>query len=153
MLENDFRWTTKMALKIAILGFFTGVLAAMLGIGGGVILAPLLLQLKMEPRVQSFTSAFMAFFTATATVIQYIIFGALNYAYAGVSILFGLFGMIFGLCVILEWVKRKNRQSYIVIVLSGVVFVAAILIIYSGVIGAMHEDEKGVNIWETKSFC
>ena len=40
--ENDFKWD-KEVIRINILGVFVGLLSAMLGIGGGVIVAPVLL--------------------------------------------------------------------------------------------------------------
>ena len=41
--QNDFKWDKEMVIRINILGVFVGLLSAMLGIGGGVIVAPVLL--------------------------------------------------------------------------------------------------------------
>jgi len=48
-------------------------MAGLLGIGGGLILGPLLLQLNIHPMVSTATSNFLVLFTASSTSIQFII--------------------------------------------------------------------------------
>ncbi len=50
-LPNDFKWDAKTALIFNFIGFFVGILSAMLGIGGGILMGPLLLAFKVEPIV------------------------------------------------------------------------------------------------------
>ena len=53
--------------------FTSGCMAGLLGIGGGLILGPLLLQLNIHPMVSTATSNFLVLFTASSTSIQFII--------------------------------------------------------------------------------
>ena len=41
--KNDFEYNKDFILKINLLGVVVGILSAMLGIGGGIIVAPVLL--------------------------------------------------------------------------------------------------------------
>ena len=45
--ENDFKYDKDLIMRINILGVGVGILSAMLGIGGGIIVAPVLLSLGL----------------------------------------------------------------------------------------------------------
>jgi uncharacterized membrane protein YfcA len=47
--------------------------AGLLGIGGGTILGPLLLELGLHPIVSTSTSNFLVLFTSSSTSIQFIL--------------------------------------------------------------------------------
>ena len=55
-----------------------GVLAGLLGIGGGLVKGPLLLELGMRPQAAAATSGFMVLFTASSTTLQFLLAGALR---------------------------------------------------------------------------
>jgi hypothetical protein len=48
---NDIKWNYDIFFYYPIYGFFGGVMAALLGVGGGLILGPLLLELGIHPLV------------------------------------------------------------------------------------------------------
>ena len=48
---NDIKWNSDIFFYYPIYGFFSGVMAALLGVGGGLILVPLLLELGIHPLV------------------------------------------------------------------------------------------------------
>jgi len=49
------------------------MLAGLLGIGGGTILGPLLLEIGLHPVVSTATSNFLVLFTSSSTSIQFIL--------------------------------------------------------------------------------
>jgi len=49
----------------------SGILAGLLGIGGGLILGPLLLELGLHPIVSTATTNFLVLFTSSSTSIQF----------------------------------------------------------------------------------
>jgi len=151
--DEDLHWTVKYCVKIAVIGFFIGVAAGMLGIGAGIVTGPILLDLGIHPRVASYTSSFITLFAATATTIQYMIFGVLNYQYAGMAIIFGIVGAFIGIKCILNWVKRNRKEYVIVLTLAVVVLVACILIVYSGVNQTITKHRQGDNVWTVRSMC
>ena len=55
-----------------------GVLAGLLGIGGGLVKGPLPLELGMRPQAAAATSGFMVLFTASSTTLQFLLAGALR---------------------------------------------------------------------------
>jgi len=71
--DNDLKWNTKLFIKLPFYSFASGCMAGLLGIGGGLILGPLLLQLNIHPVVSTATSNFLVLFTSSSTSIQFII--------------------------------------------------------------------------------
>ena len=57
--------------------FGAGLGSGLLGIGGGMILGPLLLDLGVDPRVSAPVTHFMVLFTSSMTVIQFAVIGQL----------------------------------------------------------------------------
>lgn len=72
--KNDVVWSNTIFLKYPLYSFISGVMAGLLGIGGGLIIGPLLLELGLHPIVSTATSNFMVLFTSSSTSIQFIIF-------------------------------------------------------------------------------
>ena len=76
--KYDIIWNDKIFIIYPIYSFISGVMAGLLGIGGGLIIGPLLLELGMHPIVSTATSNFMVVFTSSSTSIQFIIFVCIN---------------------------------------------------------------------------
>jgi uncharacterized membrane protein YfcA len=70
--STDIKWAEGIFFKFPIYAFISGLMAGMLGIGGGLILGPLLLQLGLHPMVSTATSNFLVLFTSSSTSIQFI---------------------------------------------------------------------------------
>lgn len=71
--ETDIIWNNNIFFKFPLYSFISGVMAGLLGIGGGLILGPLLLELGLHPMVSTATSNFLVLFTSSSTSIQFIL--------------------------------------------------------------------------------
>ena len=49
--DGDIRWSEAGVKRYPMLTFFAGLLAGLVGIGGGMVLGPLLLEIGMIPQV------------------------------------------------------------------------------------------------------
>jgi len=72
-VKGDIQWTTGKLIKLMILGLTTGVLSSMLGLGGGVIFNPILLDFGVLPAVSSASGMFLTIFSSGTNTILYII--------------------------------------------------------------------------------
>ena len=70
-------WTRATTLAVPALGFGAGVAAGMLGIGGGMLIGPLLLELGVEPLSVAATGAFVVLVADTSVAAQYGVLGLL----------------------------------------------------------------------------
>ena len=71
-----------MIIRVNILGVLVGIVSAMLGIGGGVIVAPVFLQLGLEPSESSATTSFVTLFTSFTNLIKYMLIGSIIWDYS-----------------------------------------------------------------------
>ena len=78
VLPGDVRWTPRSAVSLACAAAAVGLVAGLLGLGGGELMAPLLLAVGLLPQVASATSACMVLFTAASDVAHYLVEGVLR---------------------------------------------------------------------------
>lgn len=71
--KQDVVWSDEIFWKYPMFALISGLMAGLLGIGGGLIIGPLLLDLGLHPIISTATSNFMVLFTASSTSIQFII--------------------------------------------------------------------------------
>lgn len=69
-VKGDVVWTKEAAVKYPALCTAAGVAAGLLGIGGGMVKGPLLLEMGLHPQVAAATSSSMILFTSSATTVQ-----------------------------------------------------------------------------------
>lgn len=77
--DADVRWNKDNTLKIGLIAVMTGVAAGALGIGGGIIMNPVLLSIGLRPEVCTATSSFVIVFATSVSVIQFIVSGIINF--------------------------------------------------------------------------
>src|SRR3989338_3775831 len=80
-LEGDIKWTTKYVTLVPLIFFTAGLVAGLLGIGGGLVVGPLLLEMGVNPLVSVATSSFTVLFTGSSTAIQFLIMGTVSWDY------------------------------------------------------------------------
>ncbi|KAL3697657.1 hypothetical protein R1sor_011733 [Riccia sorocarpa] len=116
----------------------TGILGGMLGIGGAMIINPLLMQAGMHPQVTAATSGFMVVFSSSMSVVQYWLLGRVPVDWAltaaGLSALFSAVGIL----LVQRIVQKYGRASLIVFIVAFVIGLSALLM---GSLG-------GLNVWE-----
>ena len=89
--------------------YISGILSGTLGIGGGLVINPLLLQMGYQPSVASALSAFVVLFTSASTSTQFLILGAFDLNNALVVAVLSTLGSIIG-CVILKALMKKFKR-------------------------------------------
>lgn len=116
-----------------LLGFFGGVLAAALGLGGGIIFNPVLLMLGVPPQVSGAISLYLVFYGKVASCLVYVLNGQLDIMYSMWVGLWATVGGVIGSGALILYVKLNGRQSTIVFILAFEFLIALILIPYFGV--------------------
>ena len=151
--EKDINWTFDKSLKISLTGLISGFIAGIIGIGGGVVLGPILLSMGIYPVVSTVTTNFLVLITSSSTTLQFILFNMLNFEYAFISVFFSSLGSIFGTLLIQSFFKKSGRQSYLVFALFAVIGISAIVLPISSIISTLHDIEKGVNVFTFHNLC
>lgn len=116
----------KLPISIAV-GSFSGFLAGLLGIGGGMIILPVLTFLESDYKKVSGTAAYAALFSSASGFLSYQrILGGVNYALWVIIISAGIIGGLTG-SMLMNRFKSKTIRYIIISIIS----VVALRLIYS----------------------
>jgi uncharacterized membrane protein YfcA len=144
-------WTT---VIYPIGSCFAGVCAGSLGIAGGLIKGPLMVQWGLTPSVATGTAIFMVMFTSSSTIFQFWLTGRVDlphyepngHFHMGAAYAYWITGFLGGLVgakVLVDLMKKSGRQSFVTILLAAIVLGSMVTMtgvqvynIYSG-----HEAE------------
>ena len=145
-------WSMFMLLKCVVVVLMGGMVAGMLGFGGGMVLNPLMLEMGINPLVSSATSSLMVLFSASAATFSFAVSGKLNYQYG-----FAYGGLcaaasIVGVSVISTSVRRSGKGSRIVFTLAFIVATGAVMQAIFGGSAAVHDVRTGQHL-SFESFC
>ena len=123
-------WTPRAVVLYPSACVLAGVAAGLLGIGGGMIKGPLLLEMGLVPQAAAATSAFMIFFTSSSTTLQFLLLGALPAEYA---VLYGVIGfaaaLLGGLAV--RYAMRRNGGSAFIVFAIAIVLGVSTCLLYT----------------------
>ena len=127
-VEGDIKWDSRATIVYPIICSAAGFSAGMFGIGGGIVKGPLMLAMGVHPKVASAASACMILLTAFAATTSFMVFGLLDYEYAGVCIVLGFVATFVGQIGLSYLMQKYQRNSYIAFSIGGIVLLSAFLI-------------------------
>lgn len=116
----------KSIIKVVAYTFIAGLLGGIVGIGVGIILASLFLQMSMLPTVVANTNQYLVLISTLSVTSQFLYMGVMNIPYAVYLGLIQLVAAYLGVTQVNQIVKLTGRQSVIVIILTFVLLIALI---------------------------
>lgn len=147
-LKGDVVWDRDAILKYPALCTLAGLAAGLLGIGGGMVKGPLLLEMGLHPQVASATSSSMILFTSSATTIQFIILGTLSVEHALWHGMVGFFAGIVGQLGMGYLIRKYRKTAFVILLIAAVVGVSGAIM---GVLGVQRIFEIGIGGF--RSLC
>lgn len=103
-----------------------GALASTIGMGGGVIMGPLLLSLQVHPLVTAATSTLMILISSSAATLSFAVAGNINTEYALIYGVCNFLSSLAGVFLIGKVVRRTGRSAVIVILLAYIMAAGAL---------------------------
>lgn len=122
--DLDFR---EVATPLLCWGSLAGLLAAVCGIGGGMVLGPILVKYQVPPPVSSATTATTLLLLASSTSLMYWCRSLAPEDYSTFLSMTTVIGAFAGKSFVGSWVRRTGRESAIVWCLVIVTVLSAIL--------------------------
>jgi Sulfite exporter TauE/SafE len=152
--QDSSDWPLRRLLCIYILVIFVGMIAGMVGLGGGVLIAPLMMELGVHPQSAAATSTLVVLFSSTIASVTFGLYGRINLSYFAVYGPVCFVGGLVGVFILSGLVRRYNMASLITLLLGTLVVVSAGLV--AGF--AMREAIEGVinnggSIQAAAQFC
>jgi uncharacterized membrane protein YfcA len=145
--DLDFR---EMAHSLAQYSILAGTIAALCGIGGGMIMGPILIEMKVPPPVSTATTATTLVVLSTSTLLIYICRGMAPPSYAICLSMFTLMGAFVGKIVANWWIQKTGKQSALVWTLAGVTVCSMVLMGLEGIL-TLKDDPGGS--FAFRDFC
>ncbi|KAM7263000.1 hypothetical protein ACFE04_000683 [Oxalis oulophora] len=135
--------TTPNKLIFPFMALFAGILGGAFGVGGGMLISPLLLQLGVAPEITAATCSLMVFFSSTMSAFQYLLSGIQNVEFAlGFSVVCFVASLV-GLFVVQEMIKKYGRASLIVFSISTVMALSTVLVTSFGAVDVWRDYVAG----------
>lgn len=136
------------------ISFAGGFLGGLLGLGGGVIMSPVLLEVGMHSESVQATTAVIVFLSSSLATIQFSLVGQIvwHYAlwYSSITIVATLLGQ--HLCEI--YVRRTGRYSLITLSIAGVLLFSLVALSYVGTTQVIEDVKYGQQMWwSTARLC
>ena len=138
--NGDIEWTFSRAISYPTIAGIAGLLGGLLGIGGGMIVSPLLLELGVLPRVAAATSALAVMVTSSSATLQFALLGMLKVDYMLFFMGVGIIGTFIGQTAVNHCVKKYGRASVVVFAVAAVIGLAVILMGLDGILNIVHGE-------------
>ncbi|KAL8440589.1 hypothetical protein Emag_007875 [Eimeria magna] len=154
LTEGGLSWLTPVtAFVYPLLSMLAGVLAGAIGIGGGLVKGPLLLEIGLSPLAAVSTANFMIFFTSSANTLQYAILGRLELADSICFFLTAFAAGAVGITCVFQFLKATHRQSYLTFLLSFVTAVSLLCMVGSFVHTHYIMEPSHLKLLTLKDAC
>jgi len=148
--SQGFSLTTENVKKIGMLSVLTGIAAGLLGLGGGMIMSPILLQLGMEPQILAATVGFFVVQTSFVTLFQSFYVGDVTGKETLFFMTVAFLGSI-GVSMILNYfIKKYKRPSIMLFALTSVIFLS--LVVMPG-FGVYKSIDNPAQMLVSNSIC
>jgi len=128
-LASDMQWSTRNLVTWPLASIFVGFCASFVGISGGMLQGPLLLEMGILPQVTAATTSFMVLFTSSSVSFQFLVFGLLDWRVGVWFFMVGLVAAFFGQVLLELVMKRHRKQSWIAFLLAGLIIASAVSMI------------------------
>jgi hypothetical protein len=139
--KEDVQWTERKTILLPFLFILAGVAAGFLGIGAGLVVGPIFLEMGIVPQVAVATSSYMILFTSFSTSVQFLILGTIHlcsktltlvtgrlpWEYALWYFFVGLIAAMIGQAGLSEIIRRYKKQAFITLLLATVIAVSVLL--------------------------
>ena len=147
-VKGDVAWNSQNIEKFILLGLVGGVVSGLVGLGGGAIYTPLLMEFGIAPSIAGGTSMYMSVFATLSASILFMFQGFLIYEWALTLSISSVIGTVFGITIIGNLVKSSGRSSYLILLLAFVLSVSAFVIGTKGALNILDDIEEGNKLFD-----
>lgn len=143
IVHHSCGWLVGRVALYEITAALTGLLAGLVGVGGGLILSPFFILTGMEPSVAVATSSTCVLFTSSSTTIQYMFTDRIHMALAVVYGVVCLLASLLGTSLVHRLQDRcSGQRSYITLLVVAGVALSTILSL-GKLVNLMTSEEHG----------
>lgn len=150
--DEDEDWKPSKLALIWVLTLILGVLSGTVGLGGGVLMTPLLLELHVHPQTAAATSTFITLFASTTAAVSFGLDDRLNLQYMALYAPICLLGGFLGVYILTGLIKKYKFTGMVSVLVGGLVFVSAVLVIAFALRESIQDIVNG-QPFEVENYC
>lgn len=139
--DKDMAWTKENCIMLGFSGFLAGLIGSVVGVGGAIVINPILLRIGVLPEVMTATSSFMILFNAGISSLQFAIAGKIELYYGLWTIFFSFFGSGVGVFLLKKLVDRYKRSSLIIILLAFLMGLCGVVLPIYGIVNLVNNND------------
>jgi uncharacterized membrane protein YfcA len=140
---TDLNWgVTKLAIYAGS-AVTAGIMGGLLGIGGGTIIGPFLLELGLPPQVSSATATFVMLFSASMSVVEYSLLGRLPRDHAIFLTTLAAVGALWGQSMVRRVILASGKTSIMIFMLATCIAFSAVILGLQGMLKVYEEWQAG----------
>mmetsp|Transcript_136762 Transcript_136762/g.354661 ORF Transcript_136762/g.354661 Transcript_136762/m.354661 type:complete len:641 (-) Transcript_136762:200-2122(-) len=144
--EGMLAWTPETLWLYPLLSTAAGFLGGFLGIGGGIIMGPLLLELGMVAEASQATTAMFVFLSSSLATIQFMFLGRAMPEYALWFTAWVLVATFVGQTLVDYVLQRWKRSSLIVLSIAGIIGGSLVMMTAVGAKDIIHDIIRGADM-------
>tara|TARA_E500000178_G_C17030331_1_gene760247 strand:+ start:386 stop:1654 length:1269 start_codon:yes stop_codon:yes gene_type:complete len=141
-IKGDIVWNKEVIKKFTFIGSITGFISTYIGIGGGMLITPIMISTGMIPEVVVATSSISTLFSCIISTINY-------YTSQDIPLMYGLLfacssalGSYIGIHTSDFILQKYQKQSIIIFIVSLIVFTSIILLTTNAINNNMFDNNS-----------
>merc|ERR1719422_1799593 len=152
--EGVLAWTPTTLWLYPLLSTAAGFLGGFLGIGGGIIMGPLLLELGMAAEASQATTAMFVFLSSSLATIQFVVLGKAMPQYALWFTAWVVAATVIGQTIIDYALKKWQRTSLIVLSVAAIIAGSLVMMTAIGIKDTITDFMRGADMgWAPMALC
>lgn len=147
-------WTAKTLWLYPLFSLAAGFLGGFLGIGGGIIMSPLLLELGLVPEAGQATSAVFVFLSSSLATIQYVVLGKTMPQYVMWFTSWVVVSTFVGQTLVDYILRKLKRSSIIILAVAAIVAGSLVMMTAIGVKDVVVDLSRGADMsFHPRQLC
>eukprot|EP00922_Rhytidocystis_sp_ex-Travisia-forbesii_P042909 GHVS01064142.1.p1 GENE.GHVS01064142.1~~GHVS01064142.1.p1 ORF type:complete len:663 (-),score=92.83 GHVS01064142.1:112-2100(-) len=142
LVKGEITYDPVVLLTWCFISLIAGIIAGIVGIGGGMILGPIMLKKGMIPQVVSAVNATLILISASSAATAHLASGAMDIDWALVLASTCFVAALFGKFVLDGIVIRYHLSSLLVVLLLCMVLLSAAALLVAGIISIVDDPQK-----------
>eukprot|EP00397_Hematodinium_sp_SG-2012_P039745 GEMP01043440.1.p1 GENE.GEMP01043440.1~~GEMP01043440.1.p1 ORF type:complete len:525 (+),score=101.45 GEMP01043440.1:214-1788(+) len=142
----DLEWSTRNLRLYPVLAMGSGFLGGFLGIGGGMVMGPLMLELGMVPEANQATTALFVFLTSSLASVQFWYLGVEMPQYVAWYTVWVIMATFIGQTGVGYILRIYQRSSIIILSIAAVVGVSMCMMTIVGSVEAYTDWKSGASM-------
>lgn len=144
----------KAAYKFPLVGMVAGFLGGLLGLGGGVIMSPVLLELGMHSEAVQATTATFVFISSSVATLQFILMQMYQWEEVLWYCTLTFTATAIGQWVFGAWIRKTKRYSLITLSIAGILFLSLIALSIIGCLQTYQDwNTEGAMDFHLEKVC